>query len=320
MKYWLLAVLTLGICIATSTSSCVFGQTPATQPVQNSDVMGPGDSVTIVAPESEELSKVWRVTSSGDLSLPMLGTVHAAGWTTDQLAQELTLRLKAYVKQPQVSVYISEYRSQPVTVAGAVHSPGRLQTEGPKTLLTVLMMAGGVNLPGPTVTVTRDMKYGQIPLPQTIVDPQQKYSSAELRLRNVLDASSSEANLILRPNDVVSVSTNRQLVYIIGEVNRPGVVELVSQDSISVMQVLAAAGGLTKVAAAHHTQIMRADAKGLYDKTASIDLNSLLSGKTKDRALTGGDIVMVPSSRLKTYTEAAALSMAQTATYVLMRF
>jgi polysaccharide export outer membrane protein len=320
MKYWLVAFLTLGICMAMSTASFVFAQTPATQPVQNSDVMGPGDSVTIVAPESEELSKAWRVTSSGDLSLPMVGTVHAAGLTTDQLAQELTLRLKAYVKEAQVSVYISEYRSQPVTVAGAVHNPGRLQTEGPKTLLTVLMMAGGVNLPGPTVTVTRDMKYGQIPLPQTIVDPQQKYSSAELRLKNVLDASSSEANLILRPNDVVSVSTNRQLVYIIGEVNRPGVVELVSQDSISVMQVLAAAGGLTKVASAHNTQIMRVDSKGLYDKTASIDLNGVLNGKIKDRALIGGDIVMVPSSRLKTYTQAAALSMAQTATYVLMRF
>lgn len=320
MKYWLLAFLNLGICSAISAAPWVFTQTAATQPVQNSDVMGPGDSVTIVAPESEELSKPWRVTSSGDLSLPMLGTVHAAGLTTDQLAQELTQRLKAYVKEPQVSVYISEYRSQPVTVAGGVHNPGRLQTEGPKTLLTVLMMAGGVNLPGPTVTVTRDMKYGQIPLPQTIVDPQQKYSSAELRLKNVLDASSSEANLILRPNDVVSVSTNRQLVYIIGEVNRPGVVELVSQDSISVMQVLAAAGGLTKVASAHNTQIMRMDGKGLYDKTASIDLNGVLNGKVKDRALIGGDIVMVPSSRLKTYTQAAALSMAQTATYVLMRF
>jgi polysaccharide export outer membrane protein len=318
MKYWLLAFLASGICGAVP--AAFSAQMAATQPAQNSDVMGPGDSVTIVAPESDELSKAWRVTSSGDLSLPMVGTVHAAGLTTDQLAQELTLRLKAYVKEPQVSVYISEYRSQPVTVAGAVHNPGRLQTEGPKTLLTVLMMAGGVNLPGPTVTVTRDMKYGQIPLPQTIVDPQQKYSSAELRLKNVLDASSSEANLILRPNDVVSVSTNRQLVYIIGEVNRPGVVELVSQDSISVMQVLAAAGGLTKVAAAHKTQIMRMDPKGLYDKTASIDLNSLLNGKIKDRALMGGDIVMVPSSRLKTYTEAAALSMAQAATFVLMRF
>jgi polysaccharide export outer membrane protein len=250
----------------------------------------------------------------------MLGTVHAAGLTTDQLAQELTLKLKAYVKEPQVSVYISEYRSQPVTVAGAVHNPGRLQTEGPKTLLTVLMMAGGVNLPGPTVTVTRDMKYGQIPLPQTIVDPQQKYSSAELRLKNVLDASSSEANLILRPNDVVSVSTNRQLVYIIGEVNRPGVVELVSQDSVSVMQVLAAAGGLTKVASAHNTQIMRVDSKGLYDRAASIDLNGVLNGKVKDRALVGGDIVMVPSSRLKVYSQAAALSAAQTATFILMRF
>jgi polysaccharide export outer membrane protein len=139
-------------------------------------------------------------------------------------------------------------------------------------------------------------------------------------LKNVLDASSAEANLILRPNDVVSVSTNRQLVYIIGEVNRPGVVELVSQDSISVMQVLAAAGGLTKVASAHNTQIMRVDGKGLYDKTASIDLNGVLNGKVKDRALIGGDIVMVPSSRLKTYSQAAALSIAQTATFVLMRF
>src|SRR5580692_10412243 len=106
MRYRLVAFLISGICVAISTTSGMSAQTPATQPVQNSDVMGPGDSVTIVAPESEELSKAWRVTSAGDLSLPMVGTVRAAGLTTDQLAQELTLRLKAYVKEPQVSVYI----------------------------------------------------------------------------------------------------------------------------------------------------------------------------------------------------------------------
>ena len=65
-------------------------------------------------------------------------------------------------------------------------------------------------------------------------------------------------------------------------------------DSVSVMQVLAAAGGLTKVAAASHSGIMRVDSQGLYKKLATINLKKVMKGQDEDRLLKPGDIVVVP--------------------------
>jgi len=287
----------------------------------SSVVIGANDSITIVALQSDEISKNWRVSSAGDLDLPMVGKIHAAGMTTDELQQELTTRLKRFIRDPQVTAYISEFRSQPITVAGGVERPGTFQIEGPKTLLTVLMMAGGVvKTPGPTVTVTRDKEFGTIPLSGAHTVDGGARSTIDLPLKDVLVASTPAANLEIRPHDVISVSTQQRLVYILGEVTRPGAVELVTQDSVSVMQVLAAAGGLTKVAAPGHTEIMRMDSQGLYKKVASIDLKRVMTGKIEDRLLTSGDIIVVPSSNLKIYSQVASMTAITTGMYILTRF
>jgi len=110
------------------------------------------------------------------------------------------------------------------------------------------------------------------------------------------------------------------MVYIIGEVSHPGAVELVTLDSVSVMQVLAAAGGLTKVAAANRSGIMRVDSQGLYKKLAAVNLKKVMSGKEEDRLLKPGDIIVVPSSSLKEYGQIAAVGAVGTALYTITRF
>jgi polysaccharide biosynthesis/export protein len=283
-------------------------------------IIGPDDGLSINVLDSDELSKTWRVSGTGDLTLPMIGKIHAAGLTADQLEVELTESLKQYIRDPQVTVYISEFRSQPVTVAGGVDKPGTFQTEGPKTLITVLMMAGGLKSPGPDITVTRDLKYGPIPLPEAHTDAAGHYSTVDLKVKDVLDASSPAANLIIRPNDVISVSTDQRLVYIIGQVTKPGSVELVTRDSVSLMEVLAAAGGLTNIAAPGSTAILRLSSQGLYQKVGSVDLKKVMTGQIEDRILSAGDIVVVPSSNLKIYSQAATASVITTGLYILARF
>jgi polysaccharide export outer membrane protein len=238
-----------------------------------------------------------------------------------QLEEELTEKLKAFIREPHVSVYISEFRSQPVTIEGAVAKPGTIQTEGPKTLLSMLMMAGGPNAAGPTVTLTRRMKNGSIPIDGAKTDANGEYSTVELKLKDVMNASSPAANIIMQPHDVLSVSTKQRLVYIIGQVNRPGAVELDTQDSVSAMQVLAAAGGLTNLAVARNTTVMRVDEKGQYSKVASINLKSVMDGKGADRMLTPGDIMVIPENHLKSYVQAATMSAATSGMYtILMHF
>lgn len=276
-------------------------------PAQSDDVIGPDDSVTISVLESDEISKTWRVNGSGDVELPLVGRLHAAGLTADQLSKQLTEGLRKYIREPHVTVYIAEFRSQPVTVTGAVHRPGTFQTEGPKTLWTVLTMAGGLEKSyGATVTVTRQVRYGLIPLPGAQLDGDGTHSVIVLQVKDVEDASSASSNLLIRPNDTVAVSTDERRVYIIGEVAKPGMVELVTHDSISLMEVLAAAGGLTKNASAGGTEIMRQNSKGLYERVGSIDLKKLQHGKTEDRMLSAGDIVVVPTSGIKAYTQIAS--------------
>jgi polysaccharide export outer membrane protein len=285
------------------------------------DVIGPDDSINVACLESEEISKIWRIDSTGDVNLPLIGQVHAAGLTADQLGAELTEGLKRYIHEPHVTVYIAEFRSQPVTVTGAVHRPGVFQIEGPKTLLSVLTMAGGLDHPpGATVRVVRQISYGPIPLPGAGPDADGSHSVIDLPLKDVSSGSTPAANLLIRPNDVVAVSTDERMVYIIGEVQKPGRIELVNHDSISMMEALAAAQGLTKTAAASHSEIMHKNAEGLYERIGSVDLKKLARGEAKDRMLTAGDIVVVPSSNMKIYTQIAAFSAIATGFGFLTRF
>jgi polysaccharide export outer membrane protein len=289
---------------------------------QPDDVIGPNDSVTIVALESEELSKTWRVTSGGDLELPMVGKTHVEGLTAEKLQNQLGQELKKYIHDPHVTVFIAEFRSQPVTVTGAVHRPGTFQTEGSKTLWTVLSMAGGLeHAPGATVTITRQIRYGEVPLPGAHSDSTGTYSVATILVKDVMDTSSPASKLLIQPNDVVDVSSEERMVYIIGEVIKPGAVELVTHDRISMVQLLAAAQGLSKLSNARNSQIMRVNSQGLYEKVGTVDLKKLISGKIEDRLLNAGDIVVVPSSTLKVYTAMMATSAISTGMYtILQRF
>ena len=276
--------------------------------VQSDDaaVIGVDDVITIEALNVEEISKPWRVGGGGDLSLPIVGRVHAAGMTAAQLEEELTTRLKQFVRNPQVTVFISEFHGHPATVSGAVEKPGVVQLQGPTSLFEVLVSAGGPKEAGPTVTLTRGRENGTIPYPSARTTVDGAYSVVELQLKQVLQKDSPEANLAVLANDVVTVSKDlkpRHMVYVAGEVNRPGAIELVTQNKVSFSQALAMAGGLTHVASAGKTVLRHVDKDGLETASIRVDAKRILSGQDKDLALTDGDVVIVPSSRVAIYLE-----------------
>src|SRR5215469_2531860 len=83
-------------------------------------VIGPDDTVTIVALNVDEISHPWRVDSEGILTLPMVGRIRVAGMRPPELEKEIVSRLSPYVLTPQVTVFVSDVRSHPVTISGAV--------------------------------------------------------------------------------------------------------------------------------------------------------------------------------------------------------
>jgi polysaccharide biosynthesis/export protein len=284
-------------------------------------LIGPEDSLTIKARDAEEISDTWRVANSGALDLPMVGRIHVAGMAPSDLEVELVNRLKRYVRQPQVTVWISEFRSQPVTIAGAVAQPGAHQLRGARTLFETMVLAGGARDAGRTVTVTRDAALGSMPVPTARTESDGRYNVVEFELSEVMNGRSAAANFEIRPYDLISVppAEQRKLVHILGEVTRPGAVELVTQETVSLLRVLAMAGGMTRQAAPGSTLITHVSEDGTKAETAVVNLKTIMRGKAQDLELSAGDVVVVPSSQLKAYLQVASVSALNAGVLILGR-
>lgn len=283
-------------------------------------VIGPDDTVSIQVLSYEELSKSWRVSSTGDLSLPLIGRIHAEGLTTEQLEAKITAQLKRYMVNPQVTAFISEFRSQPVAVTGAVTQPGVFQLEGVRTLFDMLTRAGGPKDPGSKVTLRRDSAFGAIPYPSAHFVDSGHYSVVDLDFQEVLLGHGPAATIVIKPNDVISVSTVKEpkMVFVSGEVIKPGAVELVSHERMPLTTLLAMSGGLTRGASPRHTSILRKDANGNIQSVTRLDLGKVMSGKVSDIELGPGDIVVVPSNKFLSYMQAVSMSAGTAAAYVLI--
>lgn len=296
---------------------------PTAKPVvDKARVIGPDDAVTVEALNVEEISKTWRVSSTGEVSLPMIGRIHATGLTVDQLETEITRRLSEFVLKPQVTVFISEFRAHPATVAGAVERPGIVQLQGPSNLFDVLVLAGGPKDAGRTVTLTRSQSHGTLDYPGARTSADGSYSSVELPLKEVLQRDTRAANFPVVAFDVVSVAKDektKRLVYVAGEVNRPGAIELVTQSKVSFSQAVAMAGGFTKEAAPGRTIVRHVDETGAETGSAHVNGKRILAGNASDLPLKDGDIVLVPASRIAPYLQTMTSTAITSSVYILGR-
>jgi len=273
-------------------------------------VLGPGDEIFVrVAPSEDFNDEPTRIGGDGHVGLPLIGRVVAAGRTPAELERELGLKLERFIRSPQVAVSVAEYRSQPVSVIGAVNDPGVRQTEGRKTLVEMLSTAGGLREDaGNMVKITRRPEWGPIPLPGAAPAPGGKGYVAEVRLEDVM-----EQNVLVRPHDVISVP-RANLVYVVGAVGEPGGFPLHEREAVSVLQALALAGGLEKHASAKKAKILRPVGEGKDRAEIAVNLKKVMAGKALDQPLGPEDILFVPESGGKTMLLRAADSSIRIAT------
>jgi polysaccharide export outer membrane protein len=232
----------------------------------------------------------------GYIRLPLVGRLHAGGLTVEQLEKELVARLETYFKEPQVAVTITEFRSQPVSIIGAVNDPGVHQLEGRKTLVEVLSLAGGLsNDAGYSVKITRQRQYGGIPLSNAEEDPSGRFTVAEVSVKSIMEASNPADNIEIMPHDVVSVPRGEK-VYVIGEVKRSGGFVLGERENVSVLQALSLAEGLNGTAAAKNAKILRIDSKSAARVEIAVNLKKILAGQATDVPMQPDDILFVPSN------------------------
>jgi polysaccharide export outer membrane protein len=264
---------------------------------QETYILGPGDQVSIWALGAEELGKSpVRVDPSGYVDLPLIGRLRAGGLTVQQFSTDLSARLRTYVQTPQVAVTVTESRSQPVSVIGAVNKPGIHQLEGSKTLVDVIAMAGGVKPEaGHAIRVTRRIERGTIPLAGARTDPSGRFSVAEVNLRSVLESRNPELNIMIEPHDVLAVSKG-ELVYVLGQVKKSGGFVLNERQNISALQALAYAEGLDRTAAPKQAKILRVVAGQSQRTEIAVNLKLILDGRSQDVPMQADDILFVPNN------------------------
>jgi polysaccharide biosynthesis/export protein len=264
---------------------------------QESLLIGPGDLVQVDVIDTPEMQQQVRVTDSGMVPLAYLGNIHIGGETPSAAAANIEKALidKKVMRQPQVTVRIQELATQDVSVLGQVHTPGTYPITTPQTILKVLAMAGGLSETADrNITVKRHNSAEQI-----------KYNvsnNAEQALSDVV---------MVYPGDTVLVS-KAPLVYVLGDVNRPGGYPIATNDEhLSVLQVMAMAGSASKTSVKSHVVLLRATDHGQVQ--IPVHLSDIEKGKQTDIALQSNDIVYVPFSWMKNLALDAGSITASTA-------
>jgi polysaccharide export outer membrane protein len=275
--------------------------------------LGLDDQISIWVLESDEFSgKLFRV--GKDVNLPLVGRVPAAGLTIEKFEDLLRARLAKYIRQPEVLVNIVEFRSQPVSVIGAVTNPGIYQLRGKRTLVEVISMAGGVrNDAGSAIKITRQQDQGKIPLPTATDDGD--FHVAEVPLKNITDAGNPERNIEIRTNDVISVPAAR-MVYVIGNVEKAGGFPLHEKDTMSVLEALSMAGGMSRASSPQNAKILRPLLGGPKRAELPLDVHKILEGKASDVPLLPDDILFIPASATKSSAARALDALIQSGTYL----
>jgi len=261
-------------------------------------VLGPQDQIVLFGADMKEIDgREFRISSGGDISVPTVGRIHAAGMTVAQLEEELVKRFKEYYIDPQIAVNLTELKSQPVSVVGAVGNPGVVQLEGRRRLFEVLTMAGGpAQNAGWRMTIQRVAERGPIPLPSNRLHETGKFFIAEVNLLDILHARRPEYNIEIVPEDVLTVPVG-EIVYVSGAVRKPGGFVLAEQNTMPVLMAVARAEGALPTAKKKDAKIFRQ--VGAEFVSIPVNLADVEKGKVKDIALLPNDILHIDDSSVK---------------------
>ena len=265
-------------------------------------VLGPNDQILIRAPEAEEIdNRPFRIDGDGNINLPLVGHIHAAGMTLQEMEADLVKRLREYIREPQVFVTVVQFRSEPVFFVGLFVKPGIYPLQGNRTLMEMLSSVGGLQQNADRhIKVTRHEEYGPIPLPDAIVDSEKKVSTVEISLGSLTQNMNPAENILLQPYDVITVG-RAEPVYVNGETLRVGGIELAERDSIPILQALTQSGGFTKDAKKDKVRILRQIEGTTRRYKIEVNVSELLDGKGFDVPLQPGDIVYVPHSYVRQF-------------------
>lgn len=319
--------------------SIAWGQAPDAGAIGVSGAyrVGPGDVLAISVFEVEELSKTAVVTPRGTISLPLIGEVPVQSGTTTEIEDLLTqLYGRDLLRDPQISVKVEAFRSQPVSILGAVDRPGVYQLRGRRRLVEVLAMAGGLAPDvGDEITITRRgptaalspapaLDTGAALLDTNVLEPagtamlQPAADEMEIHVsvRELLtNTHNDESNPLIEPHDAIQVD-KAGVVYVIGSVVKTGGYPVKDQEVMTVLRAVSLAEGLARYAAPQKARIIR-ELAGVKQEIP-VRIKDVLKGKAPDLELVDNDILFVPGSGTKAALSRGTEAAIQMATGVVI--
>lgn len=234
----------------------------------NNYVAGPQDVLAIGVYDQPDLTGKYTVEADGSFTFPLIGRVKAGGLTLREIEQLLQRELSnGFLRNPQVSVAVADYRSQRVFVVGEVRSPGTYPLTGDMTLIEALARAGSTTeSAGGEALIVRPRANRAIEGPTL---PDQDDAAEIIRVEiKALQGGQLSQNAQLRHNDTIFVP-RAELVYVVGQVRSPGAYPL--HKGTTVLQALALAGGLTDRGSTSRIRIVRQEDGKQVERRASLE-------------------------------------------------
>jgi polysaccharide export outer membrane protein len=241
-----------------------------------------GDLIELGVFDTPDLSGKLRVSESGEVMLPIAGAIHLAGMTSAEAAAAIEQRLLStdILKNPHVSVFVAEYATQGINVGGEVRTPGLYPLLGNHQLMDLISAAGGVSpTAGKAVTIAHK-------------------SDPEHPVIVLLDSKPGSVGpaVDVLPGDTIMVSRSG-VVYVVGDVGKPGGFLIEGNDRLTVMQALALSAGPNHSASPEKSRIFRKTTTGRME--FPVPIKQIVAGKAIDPMLEDGDILYIPYSASK---------------------
>ncbi|HVG20767.1 MAG TPA: polysaccharide biosynthesis/export family protein [Blastocatellia bacterium] len=313
--------------------------------------IGPSDVIEVVVDDAPELSRTFRVSGDGTISVPFLGGVVAQQKTPNELAAIIADRLRGdYLQSPQVSVTVLQINSRTYFLQGSVRRPGLYQIEGDPSLLKLITIGGGLSENhGSTAFIIREIKGGATiqgrqsgnasmgginskvngdlsnassvltpDAPHPTPDPaaSAKYELLKVSINGLLRGNFDQ-NIAIGPGDIVHIPPT-DVFFVAGEVNAPGSFPL--KEGTTLRQAISLAQGATFQAAASRSIIFREDPVSGKRQEIQVDVPAVMNGKKEDLPILANDIVIVPNSRVKSVTGTLLRAFGVNATRIPVRY
>jgi polysaccharide export outer membrane protein len=278
-----LAALTLGAPLAhaqttpapATTAAIVSGNAPVVpqDARQREYVIGAGDVLRVAVYQNPDLAIETRVSDTGQISFPLLGQVTVGGLTVPQVEKALAdgLRTGNFIKQPQVTVLVTQVRGNQASALGMVNRPGRFPIDvSGMRLSELLAQAGGIAAGGSDVVILTGIRNGQ---PYRL----------QVDIAALFASGAQNQDPVVLNGDTIYVE-RMPTIYIYGEVQRPGAVRL--ETNMTLMQALASGGGLTQRGTTRGLRVHRRSGEGRVEELQP-GMNDVLQN---------GDVVYVRES------------------------